>query len=106
MKAGPSVKGYLRAVSRVLDIIINLHHEAKVQDGQAAIGRADQVARVRIRHQPACKNHTCLLGRQPILQQGCHNVHGPLRHHALAQLGALHDCVISEGGHCPPVQSY
>ena len=32
----------------ILDVVINLRHEPKVEDGQAAVWSADQVARVRI----------------------------------------------------------
>ena len=43
-----------------LDVVIDLHHEPEIQDGQAAIRGADEVAWVRICHQPACT-----------VQQGC-----------------------------------
>ena len=36
-----------------LDVIVYLHHEPEIQDGQAAIRGADEVAWVRICHQPA-----------------------------------------------------
>jgi hypothetical protein len=40
-----------------LDVVVNLGHEAKVQDGQAAVGRADEVAGVRVRVERACVKH-------------------------------------------------
>ncbi len=36
-----------------LNVVINLHHEPEIQNGQAAIRGANEVAWVRICHQPA-----------------------------------------------------
>ena len=61
-RGSPSRRVQLWAAWYALDVIINLHHESEVQNGQAAVGCADQVARVRVRHQPACTQQTCLSG--------------------------------------------